>query len=442
MRLRFLGAAETVTGSRFLVETGNGTALVDCGLFQGIKRLRLQNWEPFPVPPDDIRAVLITHAHIDHCGYLPALVRDGFRGTVYASAATADLMELMLLDSAHLQEEDARYANRHRTSRHDPAQPLYTTEDAERALELIRPVDFGSEIECLPGLQATFNPNGHILGSSIIRVAADGTSVLFTGDVGRPRDRVMRPPTPPPAADYLVTESTYGNRLHPDTDPAEELAETLRRTLARGGTVVIPSFAVGRAQTILTLIGDLFRAGRVPEVPVHLNSPMAIAATEIFIEHHELHRLSAEECERLRSDVQFSRTGPRIVVTASGMATGGRVLHHLRHLAPDHRNSIVFAGFQAAGTRGDALVNGARRIKIFGDYVEVRADVELISGLSAHADHRELVAWLDSGDLDPRHAFVVHGEASAADAFRRTLVDELGWSASVPTQGVVAELDS
>ncbi len=451
MRLRFLGAAETVTGSRFLVEANDQTVLVDCGLFQGIKRLRLMNWEPFPFPPADIGAVLVTHAHIDHSGYLPALVRDGFAGPIHCSRATADLLELVLLDSAHLQEEDARFANRHRTSRHDPAKPLYTTEDAERALERIRPVEFDENVECLPGIRCSFRPNGHILGSSTVRVAADGTSILFTGDVGRPSERVMQPPMAPPAADIVVTESTYGNRLHADADPASELADVVRRTLGRGGSVVIPSFAVGRAQTVLTLLADLMADGSIPEVPVHLNSPMSISATEIFVRHHDLHRLSAAECERLRSGVEFVRTveesklltssrGPRIVVTASGMATGGRVLHHLRHLAPDHRNSIVFVGYQAAGTRGDSLVSGAREIKIFGDYVPVRAEVVSIGGLSAHADRDELIAWLGSGELDPRHAFVVHGEPAAADAFRRTIVDRLGWAASVPVLGEVVDL--
>ncbi len=452
MRLRFLGAAETVTGSRFLVESNGQSVLVDCGLFQGIKRLRAQNWAAFPYPPADIGAVLVTHAHIDHSGYLPALVRDGFRGPIHCSQATADLMRLMLLDSAHLQEEDARFANRHRSSRHDPAKPLYTTEDAERALDLLQPVAFNEELACLPGLECSFRPNGHILGSSTVRVADDDTSVLFTGDVGRPVERVMRPPAPPPAADFVVTESTYGNRLHSGSDPAAELADVVSRTLGRGGSVVIPSFAVGRAQTILTLLADLMAAGAIPTVPVYLNSPMAVSATEIFMKHHELHQLSGPECERLRSGVEFVRTveesklltssrGPHISVTASGMATGGRVLHHLRHLAPDHRNSIVFVGFQAAGTRGDALVSGAREVKIFGDYVPVRAEVASIGGLSAHADRDELIAWLGSGDLQPRHAFVVHGEQAAADAFRRTIVDRLGWSASVPTQGQIVDLD-
>lgn len=451
MKLQFLGAAETVTGSRFLLTAEPSTVLVDCGLFQGLKRLRKQNWVPFPVPPRSIDTVLVTHAHIDHSGYLPALVREGFRGRIRCTAATADLLQIMLLDSAHLQEEEARYANRHHTSRHQPARPLYTTDDALRALDLIDTVPFDVEQQVAPGVRAAFTANGHILGSAAIKVDTRGGSVLFTGDVGRPDDRVMRPPVAPPNADVVVTESTYGNRWHAPGDPTDELGDIVRRTIGRGGTVVIPSFAVGRAQAILMMLVDLMRSGAVPAVPIHLNSPMAINATGVLLDHQALHRLDADECRQLRDGVTFTRTvddsklltslrGPRIVVTASGMATGGRVLHHLRSLAPDHRNSVVFVGHQAAGTRGDALVSGARTIKIFGDYVPVRAEVVSIDGLSAHADCDELIAWLSSGDLDPNHAYVVHGEPAASDAFRRALTDQLGWSASVPSQGEVVNV--
>lgn len=446
MRLTFHGAAETVTGSRFLVETDRARVLVDCGLFQGLKRLRQQNWEPFPVRPDSIDAVIVTHAHIDHSGYLPALVRNGFSGPIWCSDGTADLLELMLLDSAHIQEEDARFANRHRSTRHRPALPLYTTADAEKALAQVRPTKHHSEVESAPGVGVTLSRAGHILGSSLVRVEAGNRSVLFTGDVGRQVDPVMRPPEAPPTADYVVTESTYGDRLHSARDVSEQLAAIVRQTLGRGGTVLIPSFAVGRAQSVLFVLAELRRQGRIPDIPVYLNSPMAIGATELFLAHPDEHRLNPSQCDLLRENIRFVRTpeeskrltplrGPMIVVSASGMATGGRVLHHLRTVAPDHRSSIAFVGFQAGGTRGESMVNGADEIKIFGQYIPVRADVHSIDGLSAHADRRELIDWLASGRLDPKRAFVVHGEASAADAFRRRLRDELGWSAEVPLQG-------
>jgi metallo-beta-lactamase family protein len=456
MRLSFLGAAETVTGSRFLLETDQSRVLIDCGLFQGLKKLRLQNWNPFPIAPELLDAVLVTHAHIDHSGYLPALVRDGFNGPIWCSPGTADLLELMLLDSAHLQEEDARFANRHRTTKHHPARPLYTTEDAKKALSLIRTSPNHVLFEPSSGVEAEFFRAGHILGSSTIRVAAASASsvrrsVFFTGDVGRPVDPIMQPPEAPPSADYLVTESTYGNRLHAASDVRDDLAAVVCRTLGRGGTVLIPSFAVGRSQAILSVLAELREQGRIPDVPVFLNSPMAISATELFLAHPDEHRLSPQECARLRDGVRFIRTpeeskeltprrGPMIVVSASGMATGGRILHHLRTVAPDRRSSIVFVGFQAAGTRGEAMVAGASEIKIFGDYIPVHADVVRIDGLSAHADHEELLTWLDSGQLRPSKTFVVHGEASAADALRRRLGDRLGWPAHVPTQGECHDL--
>ncbi len=451
MRITFHGAAETVTGSRFLVETADSRVLVDCGLFQGLKRLRAQNWAPFPVDPATIDAVVLTHAHIDHSGYLPALVRDGFRGSIWCSPGTAGLLRLLLLDSAHLQEEEARFANRHKTSRHDPALPLYTTENAERALEQVQTVGFHEHFHPTPDVVATLHRAGHILGSATVKLEADGRSVLFTGDLGRPDDRVMRPPDPAPAADYVVTESTYGNRRHPDTDVRHELADVVTRTLGRGGTVLIPSFAVGRTQTVLTLIADLVDRDLIPRVPIYLNSPMAISATELVCPFTDDHRLSPAECARMHEGVEFVRTadeskrltplkGPMIVVSASGMATGGRVLHHLRTVAPDHRNTIVFVGFQAAGTRGEAMVDGADRIKIFGDYVPVRAEVVNLTGLSAHADADELLAWLGGGALFPTRAFIVHGEPAAADALRLRLVDDLGWDASIPLQGETVEL--
>jgi metallo-beta-lactamase family protein len=443
MTITFCGAAETVTGSRFVCESADHRVLVDCGLFQGIKRLRELNWSRFPVEPASIDAVLVTHAHIDHSGYLPALVRDGFGGDIWCTPGTAALARVLLLDSAHLHEEDARVANRRKSSRHKPALPLYTRADAERCLEHLHPVAPGATFTPVPGIDALFTPNGHILGSASVRLDDARASVSFTGDVGRASDPIMRPPEPLPAADHVVTESTYGNRSHGDGDASDELEAAVNRTVGRGGTLLLPVFAVGRAQTVLHLLTELRLAGRIPEVPTCLNSPMAIEATDLFLKLRDEHKLSDEECRRMRDGVEFVRTveeskelasrhGPMIVLAASGMATGGRVLHHLEQLLPDHRNTVLFTGYQAPGTRGDAMVNGARQIKIWGRYIAVRAEVEQIDSLSAHADADELVAWLSQTPVPRWGASVVHGEAAAADTLRLRLRDELGWEARVP----------
>lgn len=451
MRVSFWGAAGTVTGSRFVVEAAGRRLLVDCGLFQGIKPIRTRNWGPFPVDPASLDAVVLTHAHIDHSGYLPALVRDGFRGRIWCTPATAELTRVLLLDAAHLQEEDARLANRRRSSRHHPALPLYTTEDAEMALDQLSTRPFGTTFAPVAGLEATFSPVGHILGAACVRVADPVTSVLFTGDVGRPVDPVMHAPAPPLAADHVVTESTYGNRRHAQEDPADVLAEVATRTLGRGGTLLIPVFAVGRAQTVLHLLTRLRAEGAIPTVPTYLNSPMAIDVTEMFFAHRDQHRLSAEECRAMGEGVEFVRTveaskaltarsDPMIVLSASGMAAGGRVLHHLEQVAPDRRSTVLFTGYQAAGTRGEAMVAGAPRIKVFGRYVPVRAEVATIDSLSAHADAEELTAWLATTPSLPRSVHIVHGEPSAADALRRSLHDDLGWPTHVPTHGEAVDL--
>ena len=450
MRLTFLGAAGTVTGSRFLVEAAGRRVLVDCGLFQGIKAVRQRNWQRFPVDPASIDAVVLTHAHIDHSGYLPVLVRDGFRGEVWCTPTTAELCDIMLPDAAHLQEEDARHANKRGSSRHHPALPLYTGADADEALRHLRPYPFDLSFSPVRGVDAVFSPVGHILGAACVRLTDGTTSVTFTGDVGRPVDPVMRPPEPPLAADYIVTESTYGNRRHAEADPADALAEVVNRTVRRGGAVLIPSFAVGRAQTVLHLLAQLRADSRIPEVPTYLNSPMAIDATELFCAHPEAHRLSEAECRVMCKDVRFVRTveeskevtplgGPMVVLSASGMASGGRVLHHLMHLAPNHRNTVLFVGYQAAGTRGEAMLAGAPSIKVFGSYVPVRAEVACIDSLSAHADAEELTTWL-AGAHAPEVACIVHGEPSAADAMRRSLRDDLGWNTHVPEHGETVEL--
>lgn len=451
MRVTFWGAAGTVTGSRHLVETAGRRILVDCGLFQGLKSLRQRNWEPFPVDPASIDAVVLTHAHIDHSGWLPRLVREGFAGEIWCTPSTLELCRIMLPDSAHLQEEEAKYANKRRSSRHHPALPLYTAADADRALHLLRPHPFGQCFPLAPGVEVEFSPTGHILGAACARITDADTSVLFTGDVGRPADLVMRSPAPPLLASYVVTESTYGNRTHNPTDPLEELVGIVNRTIRRGGTLLIPAFVVARAQTVLYLLSRLRATGRIPKVPIYVNSPMAINTTELFCRHVGEHRLTEQECDEMCKDVEFVRTvegskrltamkGPMIVLSASGMVTGGRVLHHLERLAPDRRNTVLLVGYQAAGTRGAALLGGASSVKLFGVWVPVKAEVAHIDGLSAHADADELIAWLAAMPSPPKSVSIVHGEPEAADALRLRLHDELGWTTHVPMHGESIEI--
>ena len=445
MKLVFLGAAGTVTGSRYLVEHGGGRILVDCGLFQGLKALRQRNWEPFPVAPGSIEAVILTHAHIDHSGYLPVLVKNGFRGKVYCSAATKALCEILLPDAAWLQEEQARFANRHGFSRHKPALPLFTREDAERALKRFHPVEWHRPTP-LGGLSFELQRAGHILGASIVALEGAGKRLVFSGDLGRPHDPVMQAPEPVRAADYLVVESTYGNRRHPVSNPEQELAAHLRRGLERGGAVIIPAFAVGRAQSLLYHLARLKGGREIPDVPVFLNSPMAIDATSLYRGYPDEHRLSSAECEAAFSVAKMvhtpeesralnERQGPMVIVSASGMATGGRVVHHIRAFAPDARNMILFPGFQAAGTRGAAMTGGAEAVKIHGEYVPIRAEVVRMDSLSAHADYVEIIGWLAGFSRPPRRVFVTHGEPAAADEMRRRVRDALGWACTVPELG-------
>ena len=443
LEIAFLGAAGTVTGSKYLVTSGSKRVLVDCGLFQGFKQLRLRNWAPLPVDAKDIDAVVLTHAHIDHSGYLPLLVKNGFSGRVYCSAATRDLCTILLPDSGHLQEEEAEYANRHGFSKHRPALPLYTREDAERSLHSFAPVAYEHDVDLGDGVNMRLSPNGHILGSSFVVLKHAGTSVLFSGDLGRPRDAIMRPPAALRGADYLVLESTYGDRRHDGSDPKTALAEVINRTVQRGGTVLIPSFAVGRAQSLLYYIHALKSAGEIPDVLVFLNSPMANDAGRIFCRHVGEHRLTQSQCEAMRGAAHVITTveesirlnsmrGPMIIISASGMATGGRVLHHLKAFAPDPRNTILFVGFQAGGTRGAAMVNGAESIKLHGEYVPVRAEVAMLHNLSAHADYAEIMDWLKNFNSAPRETFITHGEPAAADALRHRIEERLGWRCRVP----------
>ncbi len=458
MELTFLGATGTVTGSKYLLtsETESGASkriLIDCGLFQGLKQLRLRNWAVLPINPKNIHAVILTHAHIDHSGYLPLLVKNGFSGKVYCSEATRDLCEVLLLDSAHLQEEEARYANKGGFSKHNPALPLYTQEDAQNALALLTPVDYEKDIDLGDGLILKISPSGHILGSAFARIHNKKTSILFSGDIGRPHDILMKAPATIKQADYLVVESTYGNRLHDQTDPKVKLAEVINQTVQRKGVVVIPVFAVGRAQELLYYIHLLKSSGAIDNnIPVYLNSPMAVDATAIFNHFKSEHRLTPQQSQALchtahmvnsiEASKQLNETkGPMIILSASGMATGGRVVHHLKAFAPNPNNTILFAGFQAAGTRGAAMLDGAESIKIHGEYVPVRAKVELISNLSAHADFSEIIAWLGGFQSPPKKTFITHGEPVAADAMRLHIEEQLHWRVTVPDYLETVTLD-
>jgi len=445
-QLRFLGAADTVTGSRYLVDTGRTRILVDCGLFQGYKVLRDRNRAPFPVPPDSIDAVVLSHAHLDHTGYLPALVRDGFEGPVYATAATVELAGVMLPDSAHLMEEEARHAARGRWSKHGRPTPLYTVADVEHALDRLNPVDFDEEIRLGEDLSVGLVPAGHILGASSVRLSAAGRVAHFTGDLGRPDDPLMRPPRPFAGASVLVTESTYGDRTHEHADPEAGLADVIDRVVERAGVVLIPAFAVGRTETILLHLSRLRDRGRLPDVPIYLNSPMAIDVTTIYRRHETEHRIAPEEIDRMYAiatpvhEVDDSkllnlRGGPMIIISASGMLTGGRILHHLIAYGPDRRNAIVLTGFQAGGTRGAALLGGARELRIFGEDVPIRAEVVNIDTMSAHADADQILDWMRTAPEAPQQVYVTHGEAAAADRLRTRINRELGWNARVPEQG-------
>lgn len=443
MQITFLGAADTVTGSRHLVSVAGQRILLDCGLFQGYKVHRERNWAALPVPAGEIDAVVLSHAHLDHSGYLPALVKQGFRGDVYASPATRDLCEVLLLDSAKLQEEDARRANRYHYSSHEKALPLYTSADARRALSRMKPIPVGREIR-IGQVAVALTPVGHLLGASAVTLRSTEGTLVYSGDLGRRDDLLMPPPQTVAHADVVLVESTYGDRIHPPGDGDLRLAEIIRATVGRGGSVLLPSFAVGRAQALLHSLQRLRGAGAIPrDMPIFVDSPMAVEATALYQRHRRLLRLTAGETAALTDGVTMVTTPqqsqrlvghhyPCVIISASGMATGGRVLHHLKAMAPNPRHHVVFPGYQVPGTRGGKLAAGATQIKIHGEYVAVKAEVSQLEGFSAHADADGLLAWLRGFDSKPRQAFVVHGEPEAADALRMRIKDELGWSVHVP----------
>ncbi|MDR3477349.1 MAG: MBL fold metallo-hydrolase [Gammaproteobacteria bacterium] len=443
MKLTFLGATNTVTGSKFLVTIGTKKILIDCGLFQGLKELRLRNWNKFPIDPKTIDAVVLTHAHIDHTGYLPLLIKNGFKGKVYCSSATKDLCAVLLPDSGYLQEEEAKFLNKHGYSKHKPALPLYTQQDALNALPLLYPIPFRKEYKLDEDTYISLIPAGHILGATFVQFKHYGTTLLFSGDLGRPNDIIMHPPAIMQAADYIVLESTYGNRLHKKIDPLDELADIITRTIAREGTVVIPAFAVGRAQHLLYLMYLLKKSNRIPNVPIYLDSPMANNATQLFVKYHELHRLSAElsreVCEvpiyvnsKEESQAIDEITTPKIIISASGMLEGGRVLHHIKKFAPDEKSTIVFAGYQAAGTRGADMINGKASIKVFGQTIPINSEVKVLSNMSAHADYEEILDWLSHFNHHPRKIFITHGEPEAAKSLKDKIEERYHWQCVVP----------
>lgn len=443
MDITFLGATETVTGSKYLLSFDNKKILVDCGLYQGRKELRLRNWNTLPIDPTTIDAVLLTHAHIDHTGYLPLLVRNGFRGKIYSTEGTKDLCSILLPDSGHLQEEEAEIANKYGYSKHTPALPLYTQKDGEDALNYFVTIPFNQQMTLTDDFSFQFLPAGHIIGSSFIRIQYKGISLLFTGDMGRLNDPVMKAPTIIHDINYLVVESTYGNRLHEPGHPKDYLKDIINKTVHRGGTVVIPSFAVGRAQAILHYIYLLKKEKSIPDIPVYLDSPMAVNATYILLKHQEDLRLNEEEYRQLNDIATYVNTSdeskaldsnklPKIIISASGMATGGRVLFHIRAYGGDPKNTILFTGYQAIGTRGARMVSGEKEIKIHGQMVQIEADVESLSNTSAHSDYSETLQWLSSFEHAPKKIFITHGEIDAANSLKEKIKEQFGWTCIVP----------
>lgn len=445
LNIKFLGAAGTVTGSRHLLEWDK-KVLVDCGLFQGLKELRMQNRAPFIVNPESIDAVIITHAHLDHIGYLPVLFKNGFQGKVYCTAPTKELAKILLLDAAHIEEEDADFANKKKYSKHNPALPLFTTQDVYQVLNNFHVLEMQTAVEIFPDTKLTFHNSGHIVGSALVQLEIEGRNVLFSGDLGRCKPLILEPKSPIIETNFLILESTYGDRLHEDKSIFDSFAKIILDTLAKRGQLLIPSFAVGRTQDLLYLLLKLKEQSKIPNIPIYLDSPLATEATEIFLRHPDWNHLSSEELRSLsniatviksrqQSKDLLQTKNSSIVIAGSGMVTGGRILHHLAHRIHDPKNTVLLVGYQAPGTRGRLLQDGASEIKMHGEYFQVKAEIKELSGLSAHADQLETIEWLKGAKNAPQKTFIVHGEPQAADALRLKIEDVLGWSCVIPKQG-------
>lgn len=441
--IHFLGAVGTVTGSKYLIDTGDYKLMVDCGLFQGLKELRLLNWEALPVNVEEIDMVLLTHGHMDHTGYLPRLVKMGFLGDIAATTPTLHIAEIILRDSAKIQEEEAEKANKEGYSKHHPAEPLYDLKDAEQAIHKFTSVPEGEWLELHEGIEARFQSNGHIIGSTFIELEIHGKRLVFSGDVGRPFDLLLEAPKKPEKADILFIESTYGDRLHPKEDLETKLKDIVVHTIEKGGTLIIPSFAVERAQTLMYILWKLREKGEIPNVPMIMDSPMGANVLEVFIRYTEWHKLSLSECEQMCSAFQIIKDygetwdvidnkSPKIVIAGSGMMTGGRVLTYLKYYLERPETSLLLAGYQAEGTRGRDVLEGAKELKIYGKYYPVKAEVFNLEVLSAHADQSELIDWLSEIKSPPEKVFIVHGEPKAASAFKSKLKEVYGWESSIP----------
>jgi metallo-beta-lactamase family protein len=443
MRLSFLGAAGTVTGSKYLLDWEDQRILVDCGLFQGLKELRLKNWADFPVDPESIDAVLITHAHIDHTGYLPLLVKKGFKGPIYCTPATFDLAKILLPDSGSLQEEDAKRANKYHYSKHEPALALYTEEDAIKCLNQFKIIDFNQPLTLFPQIIATWRHAGHILGAASILVESKDQNILFSGDLGRYVDPLLNPPAPPPNCDTLILESTYGDRLHSKEDTLALLSQIINSCLKKNGSILIPAFAVGRTQSIMYYLDQLIREGRIPKIPMFLDSPMAINASKIMQNYLDEEHISAEDCNRICKQITYVNTpdesktldidqSSKIIISASGMLSGGRILHHLKYYGPHPNNTILLTGYQAQGTRGARLLNHETHLKIHGEMVPIRAQVAALQTTSAHADYQEILKWIKSMKQAPKQIFITHGEPDSALALAEKIKNQLRAKVTIP----------